>query len=389
MKKKLLGLMGLMGLMGALPIQPIMPINLIHAQDTNRLELRVETRQFFQDNEYFGLHAEGYTLPGFYLRPMVVFNSRPSAVSWKLEAGLHWLHFWGTHNYPTAQSLGVWQQESDTASSVHLLPWMRAEVGAASGEWRVVMGNLRPHDLPLPLYNPERLYAADPEAGVQLQLDYRHFGMDLWVDWREYIWQRSSRQERFTAGLSSSVLWSAFSEQLKMRVPVHVIGQHVGGQGLAEHKPVQNQFNGAVGLIGEYEVANGKCDVEAGCYAMGYTQKHASGIPFKRGWGIYPMASVKWEMGSSELNVDGGYWQGRGFVPLLGSVLFSNVAYVDGITYFGRNRMTNIGASCRWNIAGGELKVEGRWYYYFERNKPSQYSVGVFIDLAPRLTLVK
>ena len=69
--KKLLGLMGLIGLMGIIPIGPIMSMNPIQAQDTSRLELCVETRQFFQDNEWFGLHATGYTLPGFYLRPKV------------------------------------------------------------------------------------------------------------------------------------------------------------------------------------------------------------------------------------------------------------------------------------------------------------------------------
>ena len=370
--------MGLMGLMGLLPINPIMPINPIHAQDSSRLELRVETRQFFQDNEWFGLHAEGYTLPGFYLRPMVEWHVSPMVT---LEAGVHWLHFWGARNYPSAQSLGVWQRESDTATAAHVLPWARAEVGAANGEWRVVMGNLRPHDLPLPLYNPERLYAADPEAGVQVQLDYRHFDMDLWVDWCEYIWQRSSRQERFTAGLSGVLDFG--DKDWGIKLPLHVIGQHVGGQGLAEHKPVQNRFNGAAGLFVKYKT------IQAGCYAMGFTQKNMPTVPYKRGWGLYPAISGEWRVMSGELAVDGGYWQGHGFVPLLGSALFSNVAYLDGVTYFGMNRMLNLGAKYRWRVATGELRVEGRWYYYFEKQKPSQYSVGVFIDLAPKLALVK
>ena len=383
MKNKLLGLICLMGLMGLIPIQPIGLFNTIMAQDSARLALRVDASQFFQDNEYFGLHAEGYTLPGFYLRPVVEWHVTPLVT---LEAGAHWLHFWGARNYPSAQSLDVWPRESDTATAAHVLPWVRAEMAwkRESAEWRVVMGNLRPHKLPMPLYNPERLYAADPEAGVQMMMDAKHFDLDVWVDWREYIWQRSSRQERFTAGVSSQ--WATSFGKWGLLVPLHVIGQHVGGQGLAEHKPVQNHFNGAIGLMGQLRGEN--FELTGGCYAMGYTQKNAPDIPYKRGWGLYPVVNGKCALWGGELGMDAGYWHGHGFVPLLGSVLFSNVAYVDGITYFRYNRMMSIGANYRWKIECGELKVEGRWYRYFEKKDPSQYSVGVFIDLAPRLTIV-
>ena len=378
-----MGLICLMGLMGLIPIQPIGLFNTIMAQDSARLALRVDASQFFQDNEYFGLHAEGYTLPGFYLRPVVEWHVTPLVT---LEAGAHWLHFWGARNYPSAQSLDVWQRESDTATAAHVLPWVRVEMAwkRERAEWRVVMGNLRPHKLPMPLYNPERLYAADPEAGVQMMMDAKHFDLDVWVDWREYIWQRSSRQERFTAGVSSQ--WATSFGKWGLLVPLHVIGQHVGGQGLAEHKPVQNHFNGAIGLMGQLRGEN--FELTGGCYAMGYTQKNAPDIPYKRGWGLYPVVNGKCALWGGELGMDAGYWHGHGFVPLLGSVLFSNVAYVDGITYFRYNRMMSIGANYRWKIECGELKVEGRWYRYFEKKDPSQYSVGVFIDLAPRLTIV-
>ena len=378
-----MGLICLMGLMGLIPIQPIGLFNTIMAQDSARLALRVDASQFFQDNEYFGLHAEGYTLPGFYLRPVVEWHVTPLVT---LEAGAHWLHFWGARNYPSAQSLDVWQRESDTATAAHVLPWVRAEMAwkRERAEWRVVMGNLRPHKLPMPLYNPERLYAADPEAGVQMMMDAKHFDLDVWVDWREYIWQRSSRQERFTAGVSSQ--WATSFGKWGLLVPLHVIGQHVGGQGLAEHKPVQNHFNGAIGLMGQLRGEN--FELTGGCYAMGYTQKNAPDIPYKRGWGLYPVVNGKCALWGGELGMDAGYWHGHGFVPLLGSVLFSNVAYVDGITYFRYNRIMSIGANYRWKIECGELKVEGRWYRYFEKKDPSQYSVGVFIDLAPRLTIV-
>lgn len=377
--KKLLGLMGLMGLMGFLPINPIM------AQESDRVELRVETRQFFQDNEWFGLHGTGYTLPGFYMRPVVSYVTKTRGCVVNLEGGAHWLHFWGARHYPSAGSLGVWQEDSDTATAVHVLPWVRAEIGAEDGRWMVTMGSLREHDMPLPLYNPERQYAADPEAGVQLRLDYRHLETDLWVDWQEYIWQRSRRQERFTAGVSGAVKWQRGAWGVK--VPVHVTGQHVGGQGLKEHKAVQNRFNGAVGLMAEWR-REGRWRVAGGCYAMGFTHKNMPMIPYRRGWGLYPTVSFERETERWETAVDAGYWQGHGFVPLLGSVLFSNVGNVEGTTYFGMNRMVTAGARYRWRgVEAGSITVEGRWYHYFEKEKASQYTVGLFIELKPKVEL--
>lgn len=370
-------------------------VNPITAQDSARLALRVDAHQFFQDNEFFGLHAEGYTLPGFVLRPVVEWTVEEGVMKggrgrWKavLEAGAHWLHFWGARRYPSAQGLEVWPCESDTATAAHVLPWVRAEVvwRVESGTWRATMGDLHEHRLPLPLYNPERLYAADPEAGVQLTMDTKHFGLDVWVDWREYIWRRSSRQERFTAGLSGE--WRTQSGKWGLRVPLHVVGQHIGGQGLAVATPVQNHFNGAAGLLGEWKAEGGKWTVTAGGYAMGYTQKNAPDIPFRRGWGFYPVVSCEFRAKSNELRLDAGYWHSRGFVPLLGSVLFSNVAYVDGITYFGRNRMVNAGIRYTWHSRLTAVSVEGRWYRYFEKEHPSQYTVGVFIDMKPRMTVM-
>ncbi len=52
------------------------------------------------------------------------------------------------------------------------------------------------------------------------------------------------------------------------------------------------------------------------------------------------------------------------------------------------NRMFNIGARYSWQaLEVGSISVEGRWYHYLERDHPSQYTVGVFIDINPRVTL--
>lgn len=364
----------------------LVTVSTTHAQesDSARIALSVEAQHFFKNNEYFSHHADGYTLPGFYLRPKVVWRIEP-AVS--LEAGLQWLHFWGAHYYPAAESMGVWPTAGDSTAAAHVLPWMRAEV-RFDRHLTLTLGSLHQahhHGLSLPFYDPERLFAADPEVGVQLQADYRHFKGEVWVDWREYIWRRSTTQERFTFGLSAEGrlgdgAWQGY-------LPVHFVAQHVGGQGLVEHRPVQNHFNAAAGLGLRHQW--GLWGVAVECHAAAYRQHNAPHVPFYKGWAFYPTASLSYD--SSAAIVDVGFWYGRHFVPLMGSPLFSCMGETaDGISAFARTRVLTVGARYEWRrFRHCSLALEGRYYNHLITANASQYSVGLYLDLLPSLPLLK
>ena len=392
--KRFWGLMALMGLMGVLPINPIMPINPINAQDTNNLFLYVDGATFFIDNEYFGDRLSGYTLPGFVLQPKVEWKLTPEV---SLTGGLHWLHYWGAREYPSATAYGAYPLYDSLSSPLHLLPWFQAKI-SFSPMVRLKIGCLdnSSHNLPMPLYNDERQLVGDPKAGFELEADGRWFNVDIWADWREYIWNRSPVPERFTAGLSAK-LNHYFNGQWGIYLPLHFVVQHEGGQNMSVSHNINNNFNAAagLGLCNNYSVFN--CYFDLSCRVMWYHQNGNADVPFTQGWGIYP--ELQMEINESWLLL-ASYWHGKDFVPLLGSWHFSNLsANTAGLT-FDRTRVATLSVGWRWNpLPSCILTFRGTLYHYLpstgtfadgttkEYGHRNQFSVGATVMFRPTIKL--
>ena len=391
--RKLLGLIGIIGLMGILPIEPILPINPtspIHAQtaDSATISLRADGYLFFIDDEYFGRRIEGYTLPGFRLNPKLVWSNHKHLT---LEAGVSWLHYWGAHSYPATTSYGVLPNYSDTATLMHIVPWLQAKVKLAKG-LELTMGSINPDDnhfLPTPLRDLEREVAADPECGLMLsargEMGKYWWGKgNIWVDWREFIWNNSPRQERFTMGLSSVIDYDIPYTNLTLKLPLHFIAQHVGGQVLAQRTPIQNNFNAASGLGIQYDFTD-SWSVGMYCRAMWYHQHGNTAVPFPNGWGVYPSLHANYD---NRLYLDLSYWQGERFVPLLGSWLYSNLSSVDGTTVFDRTQMISIQSSYNWSPSGEPFNLHiGGSAHYDIGERQMQYAVRCALFFHPSIRL--
>ena len=368
--------------MGLLPIQSVNPV---HAQtaDSATLSLRVDGVLFFWDDEYFGRRIEGYTLPGFRLNPKAVWSNHRHLT---LEAGVHWLHYWGAHRYPNNVSYGVLPDYSDTSTLMHAVPWMQARLRLAKG-LELTLGSIDPdrhHYLPTPLRNIEREVAADPECGLMLSA-WSDWGVaDWWIDWREFIWNNSPRQERFNMGLSGKLYLDIPGTDFSLTLPVHFIAQHVGGQVLAQTTPIQNNFNAASGLGLNYYPSD-RWTLVLNCYAMLYHQHGNNAVPFTHGWGLYPELVAEY---NTRAGLRFSYWQGERFVPLLGSWLYSNLSSVDGTTVFGRTQMLSLRAYYKWTPANEKFSfhIEGSAHYDIGERQP-QYSVGCVLSFNPQFRL--
>ena len=394
--RKLLGLMGLMGIMGILSI---MPINSIQAQspaDSTALSFRVNGYLFFWDNEYFGRRIEGYTLPGFHLTPKLIWSNGKHLT---LEGGVSWLHYWGAHSYPNTMSYGVLPDYSDTSTWMHVVPWLQAKLQIAKG-LELTLGSINPsenHLLPQPLRNIEREIAADPECGLMLDAWNDWGKANLWIDWREFIWNQSPRQERFTMGLSGKIFLDLPTTDFSISLPAHFIAQHVGGQVLAQTTPIQNNFNAATGLgiTNNYPVFN--CYFDLSCRVMWYHQHGNAGVPFSQGWGIYP--ELQMEFNESWLLL-ASYWHGKDFVPLLGSWHFSNLSANSAGLTFDCTRVATLSVGWKWYpLPSCGLTLKGILYHYLpstgtfadgttqEYGHRNQFSVGVTFSFIPIVRL--
>ena len=394
--RKLLGLIGLMGLMGFLPIEPILSMNPIHAQDTNTLFLHVDGSTFFIDNEYFGDRMSGYTLPGFVLQPKVEWKLHSNIT---LQGGLHWLHYWGARDYPATTAYNAYPFYDSVSRPMHLLPWIQAKLKLSQTVTLLLgcLDNSNHHNLPLPLYNQERTLVADPETGFQLKAQGRWFDVDIWADWREFIWDRSPVPERFTAGLTGELnhIWG---DKWIVYLPLNFIVQHEGGQNMSVSHNINNNFNASAGLgiTNNYPISNHECYFDLSCRFMWYHQRGNAIVPFSQGWGIYPEMNMllgNWSFLAS-------YWYGKDFVPLLGSWHFCNLsANTAGLT-FDRTQVVTIDIRWHWiPIPSCGLTFHGTLYHYLpstgtftdgtttDYSHRNQFAVGATFNFCPMLRL--
>ncbi len=381
--------------------------NYASAQDTSRITLCIDNLHFFVDNEYAASRVDGYTLPGFVLRPRVEWRVEERV---KVAAGVHWLHYWGNQSFPN-ETLEGWNSADSSHSPLHLLPWLQARVDFTP--WlTAVFGSLdnnEGHHLPLPLYNPERQYAADPETGVQLLMDHRAVQADLWVDWRNYIWNHSPEQERFAAGFSVRGRLH-LGDNWELYLPLHGVLLHNGGEGVTDTTLlVRSRMNGAAGI--GVSATLGNLDIAAEGYLMGYYNNRGEnstplrdslgymvspGMDFRSGWGFYPVLKA----GYKGWHLEASYWQGKRFVPLLGCYHFSNISSNTSDMTHDKVRVLTVRGGYTYGLLKHcTLSVEGSYYHYFpftgDRTgylkviSPASdlFSVGLFLHLHPRIML--
>lgn len=414
--RKYIGLMGIIGFMGILPIGPV---NAILAQNSDRfpdsidkdfqpkgaLDLRdnsvylqVDGRTFFIDNEYFGDRVSGYTLPGFVLQPKVGWRANDK---FTLKGGVHWLYYWGARDYPAATAYGAYPLYDSAAGSMHLLPWLQARIDFSNHLW-LTLGNLSPssHFLPLPLYNSELTMVGDPEAGAKLEWNTRWAVGEVWVDWREYIWDRSPVPERFTAGLSGGLrdthdLWTLY-------MPLFFVVQHEGGQNMSVSHNINNNFNAGGGLGVTLGNRKGPGVLDISCRGLWYHQHGNAAIPFSSGWGIYPELEIFVNNYNNKWRFLASYWYGKDFVPLLGSWHFSNLsANTPGLT-FDRTRVITLQLEWQWQVFPDDayhLHLYGTLYHYLpstgtfadgttmEYGHRNQFSIGASLSFYPTIRL--
>ena len=378
------------------------------AQDTSRVTLCIDNLHFFVDNEYAASRVDGYTLPGFVLRPHVEWRIEERL---KVQAGVHWLHYWGNHGFPTNSSLEGWNSYSTNDSKIHLLPWLQARIDLTP--WlTAVFGSLENnnrHHMPLPLYNPERQYAADPEAGVQLMVNHSAVQADIWIDWRDYIWNYSPTQEQFCAGLSAR-LRMHLGETIELYLPLHALLLHNGGEGVTDTTLlVRSRINGATGLGVRAQL--GDLSIAAEGQLMGYFNNRGENgrpvrdslgwmtskpVDFRTGWGFYNMLTADFK----GWHIETSYWQGKQFVPLLGCYHFSNISSNTSDMTHDRIRVLTVRGGYTYSgLKHCTLKAEASYYHYFPftgdrtgylkvySTASDLFSIGLFLHLHPRIRL--
>lgn len=308
----------------------------IDPEKKGQLSVELDNISFFKDNEYTGTIMKGYSLPGLWIQPKVVFYPLGNI---KLEAGAHLLRYWGATKYPSLayQDIAKWKGDQ-FQHGFHAVPFFRAQM-ALSDHVNIVLGDIyggANHDLIEPLYNPELNLTADPEAGLQLLFDSRRFDLDAWVNWESFIFNGDTHQEAFTVGLSSRYKMNDPESRFHFYMPLQALVQHRGGEiDTIYSNSVQTLMNGAVGAGAVWNTGNPIFrNVNLEFDVAGYYQQAGIIWPHNKGTGFYVRASAD----IYDFRVKTSYWNSHKFISMFGSPFYGAVSTArEGVTYDGQS----------------------------------------------------
>lgn len=368
-------------------------------EDTGGLFAELDNISFFKDNEFEGEVLEGYSLPGLWLQPKLVYQPLGNV---RLELGLHALIYSGAYKYPNMayQDIAVWKGHQFQKGS-HLLPFFRAQLGL--GKVNLVLGNLyggSTHRLIMPLYNPELNMTADPEMGLQLLLDTRAYHLDVWVNWQSYIFRNDTHQESFIFGVSSQVDFTPEESRIHLYSPIQATIQHRGGeQDTLMTNSVQTLMNGAVGAGITWNTdckVLKRLNVEADI--LGYWQQAGKLWGYDKGLGLYAAAGADLK----DFSVKTGYFYAKKFISLLGSPYFGAAstrnkgalfdkpqtvfASAEYSRTFGRRYGLGIEVEVFHSMPGKMIAADGT---VTSPGGATGFSVGVYFRINPRFLLKK
>jgi hypothetical protein len=288
------------------------------------LSLRIKNINFFKNNEYFnpikasdfilisGLPApvdksqwiEGYTLPGFFIQPELVYKPSGKVT---IRAGTHLLMYSGTDNFTLIKPVF---STSLNISEKTILP-----LGTLSGCDR--------HLLFDPDFDSERLYTNYSEDGFQFTSSNDHFFTDTWVNWENFIFKGDTTREIISGGESFKFTSSPVADIVHFIVPVQVQIKHYGGQISNYLEPVETFYNLVAGLRVNIDLGNKKTSQAGIEYLQFFNTVVSNGTssPIKDGNASWLRLHYTYK----GLYIGAAYWKGHNFYAPEGNAIYASI----------------------------------------------------------------
>lgn len=374
----------------------------IRQSDLRALRVEVDALTFFRDNEYSSKLTKGYSLPGLWVEPKLVYTPLSQI---ELELGAHALIFNGANKYPcyVYHDVGRWKG-SQHQHGAHALPWLRAK--ADFKHLTVVMGDIyggQNHRLSTPLWNAEANLSQDPEMGFQLLWDRNKIGtsgiwdchMDTWLNWQSYIFEEDSHQEAFTVGSAWKVGFLSPWSKVRWYMPLQLVIQHRGGEQDTTSMGVQTLCNASAGLgMHWYPTTRTVKRVNAEASVLATYQQSGTLWPFDTGVAYHVTAGADFRRG---ISLRGGAFRAPlHFVSLYGSPFFSTLSVRDGESHRGITT-AYLRADYHYTfhhdyVLGAEAEAYQCWLgrsTLHPKSDELNFSFGIYLRLHPSILLKK
>lgn len=370
-------------------------------QDTTALKallFELDNLNFFKNNEFKGEVVKGYSLPGLWIQPKLVYSPLEQL---QLEAGFHALIYHGANKYPSLayQDIATWKG-NNYQREAHLLPYFRARIDL-SNQLTLVFGNIyggSNHRLIEPLYNPELNLTADPETGFQLLFSSKVFDFDAWLNWQSFIFRNDTHQEAFSVGLSSRLKYNNPNSKFHLYTPLQVALQHRGGEiDTITVNSISTLINGATGLGVDWNTGHRifkKVNLE--CDMVAYAQQAGTLWPLDDGYGWYTSLTADIQ----DFRIKASHFVNRDFVSLFGSPFYGAVSLVEQNATFENPDMIYLGVEYSKDFGKGyALGVDLDFFHSMKttlqhpteglipQSANTSFSCGIYLRINPTILL--
>ncbi|SEG24391.1 hypothetical protein [Parabacteroides chinchillae] len=373
----------------------------INPDKKGELLFQLDNINFFKDNEYSTSLMKGYSLPGLWVQPKLVYYPLKNI---KLELGAHLLRYWGANKYPNMayQDIANWKGDQ-YQKGFHVYLLFRAQV-ALSKHVNIVLGTLyggANHNLIEPLYSPELNLTADPETGLQLLYNSRLLDLDIWVNWESFIFREDVHQEAFTVGLSTRFKLNRPESRFHFYIPIQGLAQHRGGEiDTLFTNSVQTLMNGAAGVGAVWNINHPVFkNVNVELDGTGYYQQAGELWPFNSGAGLYARASAD----IYDFRVKTSYFACHNFISMFGLPFYGAVSTKEKDVTYENPKMLYWGIEYAHSFGKGfslgiDLdiyrrlfcnKIGGEYEYPKDDGPSTSFSAGIYLRINPSFLLKK
>ena len=332
-----------------------------NANDKENLYFRIESLNFFKNNEYQDRFSEGETLLGYFFTPKLLYSPTDNL---RFEGGVRLQKFSGRNEFTL----------SDPSFTIHYQanPKLSFILGAINQD--------KNHNLYEPIFEPERYYIDKSESGFQILYNAKQFKIDTWINWEEFIFKNDPFQEQFTFGISAKLRLTNINSISNIFIPFQALLTHKGGEIDSSDLNVQTLCHLVSGLGYGIDLKK-SCIKNCGLQILGFDFTDNSSFNeyvYKHGHAIYTQVWIKTKMSLLKL----GYWYSNKFNSSRGSTLFNSVSFIDNVTTIIKRRKMitakyNIEKSItRGILLGGQLNA----YYDIETSNFS-HSAAIFVRI--------
>lgn len=305
----------------------------------DRLTAALRGEAFFYNEEYNSPYSLGRTYTGIRLRPSLRFKIDDHTY---LETGL------------------FFQQQAQRNDRVQWLPVFTIDKQLSS-KWRVVAGTIYgnfSHGLDESMYDAGQYYVDPVEYGLQFLAEYKQWEADIWIDWRQFIFEGEAFQEAFDIGLNTTVYIN--KNKTGFSIPVQGILTHRGGEIDQSDLPVLTTLLASAGVAYSAPTHKYKFGLTGQLYrALDNPDTGPNALPFDNGSGLKVFSKLN--LGMISLGLEYRYY--HQLVSLLGNNELLNYSLETGAIKTSRNILAPSIELLNAKVGNSHLILCSRGYY--------------------------